>query len=109
MATKKTKTKNKLSPHTVVAAAITKVTTTNPRCQRCVGVVGVTGTECNSGQDKVELHRQSQQPNLGGSQLIHAVDWDGVTDTIDDEEATNWIFLNKSQLVKKQPVSFQSD
>jgi hypothetical protein len=37
------------------------------------------------------------------------VDWDGVNDTIDDDEATNWVFPNKSQMLKKPSVSFQSD
>jgi hypothetical protein len=78
-------------------------------CRRC-GSDGHNSIECNTGQDKVEIHRQSQLPNQQHvSQLIHAVDWDGITDTVDDDEATNWVFLTKAQPVKKPTVSFQSD
>jgi hypothetical protein len=38
------------------------------------------------------------------SQLIHAVDWDGITDTVDDDEACNWTFLQESK-----HVTFASD
>ncbi len=36
------------------------------------------------------------------SQLIHAVDWNGVTDTLAEDEAANWTFLQNS-------VQFKSD
>jgi hypothetical protein len=52
-------------------------------------------------QDKVEIYRQSKQANQGVSQLIHAVDWDGIINSINNE-ALNWTFQNKN-------VSFQSD
>jgi hypothetical protein len=79
-------------------------------CRRC-GTDGHTSVECNSGQDKVEIYRQStqanqgvsqlihatdnagqqsMQANQGVSQLIHAVDWTGVNST--DDEAINWTF-----------------
>jgi hypothetical protein len=77
-------------------------------CRRC-GSDGHNSTECNTAQDKVEIHRQSNQANQGVSQLVQAVDWDRVNDTVDDNEATNWAFLNKSQILKKPSVSFQSD
>jgi hypothetical protein len=76
---------------------------------RCCGGDGHNSPECNTAQDKVEIHRQSNQANQGVSQLVHTVDWDGVNDTIDDDEATSWVFLNKSQMLKKPTVSFQSD
>jgi hypothetical protein len=47
----------------------------NKMCKRC-GTNGHTSIECDSGQEKVEIYRQSQQPNQGVSQLIHAVDWE---------------------------------
>jgi hypothetical protein len=49
----------------------------------------------------VEIFRQSKKGNQGVSQLIHAVDWDGVINSTDNE-ALNWTFLNKT-------VSFKSD
>jgi hypothetical protein len=67
-------------------------------CCRC-GKDGHTSVECNSGRAKVEIFRQSTQPNQGVSQLIHAVHWDGVTDTVNDDEAYNWMFLQKSKHV----------
>jgi hypothetical protein len=57
-------------------------------CRRC-GTDGHTSIECGSGKDKVDIFRQSQQPNQGVSQLIHAVDWNGVTDTLAKDEAAN--------------------
>jgi hypothetical protein len=62
-------------------------------CRRC-GTDGHTSVECDSGKDKVNIYQQLQQANQGVSQLIHAVNWDGVTNTINDNKATNWIFLN---------------
>jgi hypothetical protein len=38
-------------------------------CQRC-GIDGHTSIKCDSGKDKVEVFRQSQQANQGVSQLI---------------------------------------
>jgi hypothetical protein len=70
-------------------------------CQRC-GADGHTSIECDSGKDKVDIFRQSQQPKQGVSQLIHAVDWNGVTDTLAEDEAANWTFLQNS-------VQFKSD
>jgi hypothetical protein len=48
-------------------------------CQRC-GSDGHNSPECNTAQDKVEIHGQSNQPNQGLSQLVHAVDKDGIND-----------------------------
>jgi hypothetical protein len=62
-------------------------------CRRC-GAEGHTSIECDSTPAKVEIYRQSQQPNQGVSQLINAVNWDGITDSNDDE-ANNWVFLQK--------------
>jgi hypothetical protein len=76
-------------------------------CRRC-GTDGHTSIEC-SGKDKVEVFRQSQQANQGVSQLIHAVNWDGTTNTIDDDEATNWVFLTKTFTSKGNSVRFTSD
>jgi hypothetical protein len=59
-------------------------------CRRC-GADGHTSIDCNSTQEKVEIFRQTSQPNQGVSQLIKAVDWDGIVDTPD--EALNWTFL----------------
>jgi hypothetical protein len=64
-------------------------------CRRC-GIYGSTSIECDSSQAKVEIYQQSQQPNQGVSQLIHAVNWDGITDTANNNEAHNWMFLHKS-------------
>jgi hypothetical protein len=44
----------------------------------------------------VDIFRQSQQPNQGVSQLIHAVDWTGTPSV--DKEAQNWIFLQKAHI-----------
>ena len=46
------------------------------------------------------IYRQSQHGNQGVSQLINAVDWNGVANPKDDE-AQNWSFLNR--------VTFKSD
>jgi hypothetical protein len=70
---------------------------------RCCGTDGHTSIECDSGQEKVATYRQSQQPNQGVSQLIHAVDWDGATNTTDDE-AQNWTFLNKAMFQSDGPI-----
>jgi hypothetical protein len=75
--------------HGTTAGALTR----KKVCRRC-GTDGHTSIECDSGQAKVEIYRQSQQPNQGVSQLINAVNWDGVHTTTDDE-ANNWIFLQK--------------
>jgi hypothetical protein len=48
-------------------------------CRRC-GTDGHTSVECDSGQDKVAIYRQSQQPNQGVSQLINAVNWNSAMD-----------------------------
>jgi hypothetical protein len=77
-------------------------------CRRC-GTDGHTSIECDSGKDKVEVFRQSQQANQGVSQLIHAVNWDGTADTIHDDEATNWVFLTKTFTSKGNSVRFTSD
>jgi hypothetical protein len=71
-------------------------------CRRC-GTDGHTSIECDSGQEKVAIYRQSQQPNQGVSQLIHAVDWDGATNTTDDE-AQNWTFLSKAMFQSDGPI-----
>jgi hypothetical protein len=72
-------------------------------CRRC-GQDDHNSIECNATQDKVDIFRQSTQANTGVSQLINAVDWDGVTDTIHDDEANNWVFLQATK-----QVSFKSD
>jgi hypothetical protein len=72
-------------------------------CRRC-GADGHTSIDCNSTQEKVEIFRQSSQPNQGVSQLIHAVDWDGIVDTSD--EALNWTFLLPGVVHK---TKFKSD
>jgi hypothetical protein len=72
-------------------------------CRRC-GTDGHTSVKCNSGKDKIGIYLQLQQANQGVSQLIHAVDWNGVND-----EATNWIFLQESNLYKNYSAIFQSD
>jgi hypothetical protein len=69
-------------------------------CRRC-GADGHNSIDCDSTKEKVNIYRQSQQANQGVSQLIHAVDWDGTKDEADDE-AQNWIFLQKA-------VAFKSD
>jgi hypothetical protein len=71
-------------------------------CRRC-GTDGHTSIECNSGSDKVESYRQSQQPNQGVSQLIHAVSWDGVNNATDDD-AINWTFLVNDVFKHDAPV-----
>jgi hypothetical protein len=71
-------------------------------CRRC-GTDGHTSIECDSGQEKVAIYRQSQQPNQGVSQLIHTVDWDGATNTTDDE-AQNWTFLSKAMFQSDGPI-----
>ena len=53
-------------------------------CRRC-GTDGHTSIECDSGKDKVDIYRQSQQANQGVSHLIHDFDWNGSTDTIDHD------------------------
>jgi hypothetical protein len=70
-------------------------------CRRC-GTDGHTSIKWDSGKDKVDIFRQSQQPNQGVSQLIHAVDWNGVTDTLAKDEAANCTLLQNS-------VQFKSD
>ncbi len=72
-------------------------------CRRC-GADGHTSIDCNSTQEKVEIFRQTSQPNQGVSQLIHAVNWDGIVDTSD--EALNWTFLLPGVVHK---TSFKSD
>ncbi len=71
-------------------------------CRRC-GTDGHTSIECNVGQDKVEIYRQSQQANQGVSQLIHSVDWDGVSGGTDDE-AQNWAFLTQDTFKSDGPI-----
>jgi hypothetical protein len=71
-------------------------------CRRC-GTDGHTSIECDSGQEKVAIYRQPQQPNQGVSQLIHAVDWDGATNTTDDE-AQNLTFLSKAMFQSDNPI-----
>jgi hypothetical protein len=55
------------------------------KIRRQCGTDGHTSIDCNVGQDKVDIYRQSQQANQGVSQLIHAFNWDGVSGAIDDE------------------------
>ena len=71
-------------------------------CRRC-GTDGHTSIECNVGQDKVDIYRQSQQANQGVSQLIHAVDWDGVSGATDDE-AQDWVFLTQDTFQSDGPI-----
>ncbi len=52
---------------------------------------------------RVAIYRQSQQPNQGVSRLIHVVDWDGATNTTDDE-AQNWTFLSKAMFQSDGPI-----
>jgi hypothetical protein len=76
-------------------------------CRRC-GVEGHTSVDCSTSQDKVDIFRQSSQPNQGVSQLIHAVDWDGIVDTSD--EALNWTFLLPGVVHEAMPnTTFKSD
>jgi hypothetical protein len=101
---------NRPLPRKVVVPA--RTATDQRHLQKCAGDCGSDGhnsTECNTAHDKVEIHRQSNQANQVVSQLVHTVDWDGANDTADDDEATNLVFLNKSQMLKKPIVSFQSD
>jgi hypothetical protein len=67
-------------------------------CRRC-GAEGHNSIDCDSTKEKVDIYRQSQQANQGVSQLIHAVDWDG-TNNSPDNEAQNWVFLQKATLFK---------
>jgi hypothetical protein len=77
-------------------------------CRRC-GVDGHNSIDCDSGKDKVEIYRQSLKGNLGVSQFIHAVDWNGTSAGAD--EGSNFVFLQKSQHIKTatKSVSFKSD
>jgi hypothetical protein len=71
-------------------------------CRRC-GTEGHTSIDCNTGSNKVEVFRKSQQANQGVSQLINAVNWDGVIDTIDDE-GSNFTFLNQESFLSDGPI-----
>jgi hypothetical protein len=71
-------------------------------CRRC-GLEGHTSIKCDSGQDKVATHRQSQQSNQGVSQLIHAVHWDGVNEATNDE-AQNWVSLTQDKFSSDGPI-----
>jgi hypothetical protein len=80
-------------------------------CRRC-GIDGHNSIDCDSGKDKVDIYRQSLKGNLGVSQLIHAVDWNGTpsADTGADE-GSNFVFLQESRHIKTttKSVSFKSD
>ena len=85
--------------------------TTNPTtqhkktCRRC-GTDGHNSIDCNASMDKVEIFRQSQQPNQGVSQLIHAVTWDdSILETTADDEGNNFVFLSQSSLCTNGPIS----
>jgi hypothetical protein len=88
-------------------------------CRQC-GADGHTSINCNTGQDKVDIFRQSQQPNQGVSQLIHAqpaaqpvtqgmsqlihaVDWDGIVDNLGNE-GQNFTFLNNNSFKQDGPI-----
>jgi hypothetical protein len=57
-------------------------------CRRC-GKDRHTSIECNSSQDKVEIYHQLTQPNQGVSQFIHAIDWDKVTNNVNNDQNVN--------------------
>jgi hypothetical protein len=62
-----------------------------------------TSFECDSGQDKLAIYRQSQQPNQGVSQLINIVDWNITMDS-KDNKAQNWSFLDRVTFKTKGTV-----
>jgi hypothetical protein len=69
-------------------------------CKRC-GVDNHTSVECDTGQEKVAIFRQSQQPNQSVSQLIHSVTWDDINAP---DEATNFAFLGKASFTADGPT-----
>jgi hypothetical protein len=79
-------------------------------CRRC-GVDGHNSIDCDSGKEKVEIYRQSQKGNVGVSQLIHAVHWDGTNNDAGADKGSNFVFLQKSRHINTttKPVSFKSD
>ncbi len=78
-------------------------------CRRC-GVDGHNSIDCDSGKEKVETYRQSLKGNLGISQLIHAVDWDGTNADDGTDKGSNWVFLQSSRHIKTttNSISFKS-
>jgi hypothetical protein len=93
--------------HGAPGGSRTKQKTTYRRC----GVDGHNSIDCDSGKDKVDIYKQSLKGNLGVSQLIHAVDWNGTSADTGADEGSNFVFLQESRHIKtmSKSASFKSD
>jgi hypothetical protein len=101
--------KTRLLPRMAGQVAASK--TKRKVCCRGCGVDGHNSIDCDSGKEKVKIYRQSLKGNIGVSQLIHAVDWDGTNADAGADEGSNFVFLQKSTHIKTTAklVSFKSD